>query len=216
MRRLARHRSDAELTYEQFRAAVKPGLLLIERALQGQMVIPEFESFRTAIDEIYGKTSGNTSGAVADYIPQLARVNPEQYGAALCTVDGQRHSIGDAATDFCVQSTCKPLNYCLALEEHGVPVTQVVAKVGQDEGHDAVDLIASGEVDLVINTPRGSGPRADGDHIRRAATRHGVACVTTVAAGLAAATGVADLRSREPAVRSLQEYHQDGQMRLGV
>ena len=42
-----------------------------------------------------------------------------------------------------------------------------------DGQSDAVDLISSGKVDLVVNTPRGRGPRADGDHIRRAATRHG-------------------------------------------
>ena len=56
-------------------------------------------------------------------------------------------------------------------------------------GVDAVDLISSGKVDLVVNTPRGRGPRADGMHIRRAAIVHGVACVTTVAAALAAAAG---------------------------
>ena len=50
-------------------------------------------------------------------------------------------------------------------------VDAVVAKVGEgDVGLDAVDLISSGKVDLVINTPRGQGPRADGAHIRRAAT----------------------------------------------
>ena len=64
-------------------------------------------------------------------------------------------------------------------------------------GVDAVDLISSGKVDLVVNTPRGRGPRADGAHIRRAATAHGVPCVTTVAAALAAAAGIAEWPSRE-------------------
>jgi carbamoyl-phosphate synthase large subunit len=103
-----------------------------------------------------------------------------------------------------------------ALEQAGITVEQVVAKIGERDGADAVELLASGAVDLVVNTPRGRGPRADGGHIRRAATRHGIACVTTVAAALAAATGVADLGTREPQVRSLQEYHRDGQLRLQV
>jgi carbamoyl-phosphate synthase large subunit len=53
-------------------------------------------------------------------------------------------------------------------------------------------------------------------HIRRAALAHGVACVTTVAAALAAAAGIAEACDREPEVRSLQEYHADGQLRLEV
>ena len=90
----------------------------------------------------------------------------------------------------------------------GIEVSTVVAKIGDAEGHDAVDLIESGQVALVVNSPRGRGPRADGAHIRSAAGRHGVALLTTGAAGLAAANGMAD-RSRHPLeVRSLQEYHQ--------
>ena len=107
-----------------------------------------------------------------------------------------------------------------ALEADGIPVATIVAKVGDDRDAggtaDAVELIASGRVDLVVNTPRGRGPRADGRHIRRAALSHGVACVTTVAAALAAAAGIAEAATREAEVRSLQEYHRDGQLRLEV
>jgi carbamoyl-phosphate synthase large subunit len=106
-----------------------------------------------------------------------------------------------------------------ALEADGLKVRSIVAKVGDEHAvavADAVDLIANGEVVLVVNTPRGRGPRADGDHIRRAATRHKVPCITTVAAALAASAGIAEQASHEPIVRSLQEYHDDGQMRLEV
>ncbi|HVW32860.1 MAG TPA: carbamoyl phosphate synthase large subunit, partial [Acidimicrobiia bacterium] len=102
-----------------------------------------------------------------------------------------------------------------ACEAEGIPVEAVVAKVGDDVGIDAVDLIASGKVNLVVNTPRGRGPRADGAHIRLAASAHGVPCLTTVAAALAAAAGIAEWRGQaEPRVRSLQEYHRDAQLRL--
>jgi carbamoyl-phosphate synthase large subunit len=77
-------------------------------------------------------------------------------------------------------------------------------------------MISSGKVDLVVNTPRGRGPRADGDHIRRTATAHRVSCVTTVAAAVAAASGLAEWATSEPQVRSLQEYHRDHQLRLEV
>jgi carbamoyl-phosphate synthase large subunit len=114
-----------------------------------------------------------------------------------------------------------------AIEAEGIAVETVVAKVGEDvtgpgrpnpgrPAVDAIDLISSGRVDLVVNTPRGRGPRADGMHIRRAAIASNVACVTTVAAAVAAAAGIAEAVSREPDVRSLQSYHRDGQLRLEV
>ncbi len=89
----------------------------------------------------------------------------------------------------------------------GVPVALEVAKLGDDEGRHAVDLIEAGEIQLVINSPRGRGPRADGAHIRSAAGRAGLPLVTTGAAALAAAYGLRDLHGLRPTVRSLQEYH---------
>lgn len=40
-------------------------------------------------------------------------------GVALCTVDGQRHRVGDDRVEFCAQTAFKPIIYALALEEHG-------------------------------------------------------------------------------------------------
>jgi carbamoyl-phosphate synthase large subunit len=94
------------------------------------------------------------------------------------------------------------------LERNGVPVVTRVAKVGEEGGGtDAVQLLDSGKVDLVVNSPRGRGARADGAHIRRAASVNGVPCLTTAAAGLAAAEGIADRASHDLQVRSLQEFH---------
>jgi carbamoyl-phosphate synthase large subunit len=95
------------------------------------------------------------------------------------------------------------------LARFGLPVDQVVDKLGEGDGMTAVDLIASGEVTFVVNTPQGSGPRSDGSSIRQAANVHGVSAVTTVQAALAAVHGMAE-RAREPLrVRSLQEHHAD-------
>ena len=96
------------------------------------------------------------------------------------------------------------------LESEGIDVATVVAKVGEDHPGrvDAVDLIAGGEVQLVVNTPRGRGPRADGLHIRATSTAHLVPCLTTVAAAKAAAAGIADWVAHPLSVRSLQEYHE--------
>jgi carbamoyl-phosphate synthase large subunit len=93
------------------------------------------------------------------------------------------------------------------LESNGVPVATVVAKVGEAGAFDAVNLIASGRVQLVVNTPRGRGPRADGVHIRSAALAHQVPCLTTVAAARAAATGIVDWQRHGLSVVCLQEVH---------
>jgi carbamoyl-phosphate synthase large subunit len=93
------------------------------------------------------------------------------------------------------------------LEAAGVPVAHRVAKVGEHTGRDAVELIGSGEVDLVVNSPRGRGPRADGERIRAAASVHHVPCLTTAAAAKAAAEGIGERGRHELTVRTLQEYH---------
>ncbi|MBV8462302.1 MAG: carbamoyl-phosphate synthase large subunit, partial [Acidimicrobiales bacterium] len=102
-----------------------------------------------------------------------------------------------------------------ALEQAGVPVSTIVAKVGESHPGlvDAVERIAEGKVQLVVNTPRGRGPRADGLHIRNAALVHQVPCLTTVAAARAAAAGIAEWIRQPLSVRSLQEYHRTGQDR---
>ena len=75
-----------------------------------------------------------------------------------------------------------------ALSAAGLQV-EVVNKVAEGGAHVA-DLIRAGGVDLVINTPRGRGARADGLEIRQAAIRAGVPCITTIEAAEAAAQAI--------------------------
>ena len=109
------------LRREEFCPAIRHNILLIERALQGNMVIPDFAEFRGEIDRLHAAARADRSGKAADYIPQLDLPMPalDRFGVALCTIDGQRHAVGDSREFFPVESTCKPINYCLALEEHG-------------------------------------------------------------------------------------------------
>ncbi|MDP8937113.1 MAG: carbamoyl-phosphate synthase large subunit [Actinomycetota bacterium] len=101
------------------------------------------------------------------------------------------------------------------LEDEGVPVADVVAKLGEGD-NTAVERIAGGTIDLVVNTPRGRGARADGAYIRTAANVHNVPCLTTAAAALAAAAGIADWARHGLEVRSLQEFHGREQLRLAL
>lgn len=97
-----------------------------------------------------------------------------------------------------------------ALRRADIAVDRIVAKLGESSGNgqaDPVELISSGEVGLVINTPRGSGPRTDGHHIRTAALANKVACVTTMSAARAAVSGIAKWAGTRFKVVSIQEYH---------
>jgi carbamoyl-phosphate synthase large subunit len=106
---------------------------------------------------------------------------------------------------FSIAATLGTAGY---LRSKGVTVDTLVAKVGeQGVASDAVDLIAQGKVQLVVNTPRGLGPRADGQHIRTASVAYKVPCLTTLAAARAAAAGMADARSHPLVVRPLQDLH---------
>ena len=106
---------------------------------------------------------------------------------------------------FSIAATLGTAGY---LRSEGLVVDTLVAKVGEEGvASDAVELIAQGKVQLVVNTPRGLGPRADGQHIRTASVVHKVPCLTTLAAARAAAAGIADARSHPLEVRALQDLH---------
>lgn len=110
---------ESPLPFEEFKTRIQEHRGLLERVIRGDLVIPDFQGFCGQIKEIFEESKQHTEGAVATYIPQLARVNPEYFGLALCTIDGQFFTLGDADIPFCAQSVCKPINYALALEEHG-------------------------------------------------------------------------------------------------
>jgi glutaminase len=68
------------------------------------------------VSEIYEEVRQNRAGKVADYIPQLAKVNPDLFGVSICTTKGEFINFGETNFEFCLQSTSKPLNYCIARE----------------------------------------------------------------------------------------------------
>jgi carbamoyl-phosphate synthase large subunit len=92
-----------------------------------------------------------------------------------------------------------------AISAMGVPVTPI-NKIAEGSPH-VVDLIRDRRCDLVINTPTGSGARADGYEIRTAAVRHGIPCVTTMTGATAAVRAIAAKLEGDSDVRSLQEIH---------
>jgi carbamoyl-phosphate synthase large subunit len=92
-----------------------------------------------------------------------------------------------------------------AISRMGIPV-RAINKIGEGSPH-VVDYIRSRDVDMVINTPTGSGARSDGYEIRNAAVRQGIPCITTMT-GASAATRAIAARERDSEPVSLQELHQ--------
>ncbi|KAI5749714.1 hypothetical protein M8J76_009580 [Diaphorina citri] len=113
-----------------FKKAITPNVSLISKCLSEDFVIPDFKGFTKHIEEFYYLCDTNMSGKVADYIPQLARADPKYWGVSVCTVDGQRYSIGKTNIPFTIQSCSKPLTYAIALEE--LDQEEVHKYVGQE------------------------------------------------------------------------------------
>lgn len=109
----------SKINLKSFKQIIRPNIHLIRRVIKGQLTIPDFDNFKNDIEEIFLTVKRNTGGALANYIPQLARIDERKFGLSFCTVDGQRFSTGDSFENFTIQSTSKTISYCLALEEHG-------------------------------------------------------------------------------------------------
>ena len=89
--------------------------------------------------------------------------------------------------------------------QQGIPVTSVL-KVHEGRPN-AIDLLVSDRIQLLINTPLGKLTQQDDYAIRRAALQHRVPYTTTLSAASAACDAIIALRSRAGDVRSLQEWH---------
>ena len=113
-------RGFEKISFAEFkRIAQKSQGNIIKDAIQGNFIIPDFQSFSKEVENIFEETKNIRDGKVATYIPQLSRVNPEFFAVSICTIDGQRASYGLFSEPFCIQSVCKPLNYAIILEELG-------------------------------------------------------------------------------------------------
>ena len=93
------------------------------------------------------------------------------------------------------------------LQEHGIE-SETIRKLGYGRPH-IVDAVKNGEIQLIVNTPSGKESKDDDSYIRKAAIEYKILNVTTTAAALAAAKGIAARRAGKSRVKSLQAYHTD-------
>jgi carbamoyl-phosphate synthase large subunit len=187
----------------------------LEHVSVKEAVLP-FARFAGA-DSVLGpemKSTGEVMGIAADFPTAFGKAQAAA-GAALPT---------EGAVFITVTDTDKPAATQIAARFHdlgfeviatggtaqaisamGVPVRRI-NKIGEGSPH-VVDLIRERRCDLVINTPTGSGARADGYEIRTAAVREGIPCITTMTGASAASRAISARIAGEAEVRSLQELH---------
>jgi carbamoyl-phosphate synthase large subunit len=180
-----------------------------------EVVLP-FNRFAGA-DALLGpemRSTGEVMGIAHDFPTAFAKAQaaagarlPDAGTAFITVADGDKAAATGLATvldelGFRIIAT---RGTAQAIRKMGIPA-EVINKIGEGSPH-VVDWIERGDVDLVINTPVGTGARADGYEIRTAAIARGIPCITTISGGIAAARAISAGRRGAPEVLSLQEIH---------
>jgi glutaminase len=83
--------------------------------------------------------SAETGGAVADYIPELSKADPDHFGVSLATIDGHVYEVGDTRIPFTIQSISKAFVFALALDTLGA--ARVESAIGVEPSGDAFNSI---------------------------------------------------------------------------
>ncbi|QLE79581.1 glutaminase A [Francisella sp. Scap27] len=144
-----------KIDFEGFIEISSECISLIEKSINKGFIIPDFNEFEKEIREIFKEVSKNAEGQVATYIPQLARVNPDLFAVAFCSVDGQMITLGDYKQPYCVQSTSKAISYCIATELNGEE--KVHQHVGREPSGVTFNAIALNKHNLPHNPMINSG-----------------------------------------------------------
>ncbi|MCW4466803.1 glutaminase [Glutamicibacter sp. MNS18] len=122
-----------------------------------QTPIPDY------LDELLDSLRGDTSGARAGYIPELANANPDLFAMAVTTATGSTYAAGDAQAEFSIQSISKPFAYAAAIMDRGLPT--VLASIGVEPSGEAFN-----ELSLEPGTNRPRNPMINAGAI----TAHGL------------------------------------------
>jgi carbamoyl-phosphate synthase large subunit len=160
------------------------------------------------------KSTGEVMGVASDYPAAFGKAQaaagaelPSSGTVFISVTDGDKPAATQIAAGF-HDMGFKVLatgGTAQAIRRMGVPVERI-RKLSEGSPN-VVERIEAGEVELVINTPTGSGARADGWEIRRAAVGRGIPCITTMSGASAAQRAIRASRSEEVSVISLQELH---------
>lgn len=106
---------------------------------------------QSSVNAAYAKFKGDTEGKNADYIPALAKVDPNLFGVALITVDGKIYTAGDVATEVSIQSISKVFTMAQVIQEQGPE--SIEKRIGVDAtGARFNSIIAVEAVKTVVGT----------------------------------------------------------------
>jgi glutaminase len=92
------------------------------------------------LEQLLNESAKIKEGAIATYIPELAKAKPDWFGICLVTATGAIYEVGDSRLPFTIQSISKPFVYGLALEDNGR--TEVLKKIGMEPTGDAFNSIS--------------------------------------------------------------------------
>src|ERR1700729_1249353 len=95
---------------------------------------------RSYLENLHARLADDDSGAVADYIPELALADRSSFGITLATVDGAIYEVGDTRLPFTTQSISKPLTFAMALGARGQMVREQVGVEPTGEPFNGIDL----------------------------------------------------------------------------
>lgn len=91
-------------------------------------------NIKKIIQKVFDSVKQHNGGKVADYIPELACIDPNMFGVSVCDTNGNIYNFGNHDKHFCLQSCSKPLSYCKAYDE-----------LGKEELHNHVGYEPSGQ-----------------------------------------------------------------------
>jgi len=160
------------------------------------------------------KSTGEVMGVASDYPAAFGKAQaaagaelPASGTVFISVTDGDKSAATQLAAGFHDMGfrVVATGGTASVIRRMGVPVERI-RKLSEGSPN-VVERIEAGEVDLVINTPTGSGARADGYEIRRAAVGRGIPCITTMSGASAAQRAIRAGRAGESSVISLQELH---------
>lgn len=97
------------------------------------------DDLHLALHRAWQQHRSNDEGAVADYIPELSKADPDDFGIAIATARGKVYAVGDAEVPFTIQSVSKAFAFCLALEIAGPQ--RVMSRVGVEPSGDPFNAI---------------------------------------------------------------------------
>jgi len=109
------------------------------QVLNPETLIPD-SPIQEFLEKLYQEFLPIKDGALASYIPELTKANPDWFGIVLVTVDGHVYQVGDSQQRFTIQSVSKAITYGLALEDQGIAA--VLAKVGVEPSGEAFNSIS--------------------------------------------------------------------------